>query len=101
MPGEPMVEYVRHHRCYNADPNVSIADWDRGVAAIEREAVAQALTPERLASMVLTVNAHTFRIGRYLPTDPAPEYACQCGWIGADFIAHRNAAILAALRDEP
>ncbi len=38
---EPMAEYVRHHRCYNADPNVSIADWDRGILAIEAEAVSR------------------------------------------------------------
>ena len=43
---EPMAEYVRHHRCYNADPNVSIADWDRGILAIEREALPSV---ERLA----------------------------------------------------
>ena len=39
---EPLAEYVRHHRCYNADPNVSIADWDRGILAIEAEAREQA-----------------------------------------------------------
>ena len=49
---DAMAEYVRHHRCYNADPNVSIADWDRGVLAIEREAVAQALTVEQVWSAI-------------------------------------------------
>jgi hypothetical protein len=32
-----MAEYVRTHRCYNALRDVSLADWDRGVRAIEAE----------------------------------------------------------------
>lgn len=38
---EEMALYVREHRCYNADRNVTLADWDRGVAATEAAAVAR------------------------------------------------------------
>ena len=35
---ESAAEYVRHHQCWQADPNVTIADWHRGILAIEAEA---------------------------------------------------------------
>ena len=39
---ESAAEYVRHHQCWQADPNVTIADWHRGILAIESEARAAA-----------------------------------------------------------
>ncbi len=90
---EAMAEYVRHHRCYNADPNVSIADWDRGVRAIEREAVAQALTVERARPRLagpFTEMGDAFEAGIDDVT------TCYAGTIDECI-----AAILAALRDEP
>lgn len=45
--GEPLTdvelaEYVREHRCHRTRRDVTIADWDRGIAAIERAARADA-----------------------------------------------------------
>lgn len=31
-----MATYIREHRCHNAARDVSIADWDRGIAALTR-----------------------------------------------------------------
>ena len=47
--GEPqrLAEYVRNHQCWNADRNVTIADWHRGVRAIEAEARREALREMR------------------------------------------------------
>ena len=39
-----LADYVRHHQCWQADPNVTIADWHRGILAIEAEA-AQGAAP--------------------------------------------------------
>lgn len=43
---ESLAEYVRHHQCWQADPNVTIADWHRGILAIEAEARAGAASTE-------------------------------------------------------
>ena len=52
---EFMADYVRQHRCHYALSNVTLADWDRGVRAIESEA--QRLTVERLPSDELLAEA--------------------------------------------
>lgn len=39
---DEMAEYVRGHRCHAALGSVTIADWDRGIAAIEHAARADA-----------------------------------------------------------
>ncbi len=45
---ESLAEYVRHHQCWQADPNVTIADWHRGILAIEAEAATRSTPAEPL-----------------------------------------------------
>ncbi len=46
-----MAQYVREHQCWNADCDVTIADWDRGIralaAAASRPAALDVLTVPR------------------------------------------------------
>jgi hypothetical protein len=60
---ESLAEYVREHRCYAARSDVSIADWDRGVAAIEAAAIARDREGlvEVVARGLLIENSHDAR----------------------------------------
>ena len=50
-----MANYVRDHRCYSARRDVTIADWDRGVTAIEAAAAREALPSVEEIAAALSV----------------------------------------------
>lgn len=69
---ESLAEYVRHHQCWQADPNVTIADWHRGILAIEAEARA---TPAEALDVERWIEAYREAVDRSQPE----EGDCECG----------------------
>ena len=66
MTDSELADYVRDHSCWKADAAVTVADWDRGILAIEAEARAAALDEARAAVLDLH---------RKLATAHAPGFA--------------------------